>query len=57
MNKPSTKNNKWQALFGTNAEARKAIETRKRKRQAAFETGGGFAQTQTGTAGLTTVGQ
>jgi len=43
--------------FGTNAEARQAIANRKRKRQAAFETGGGFAPSQTGTAGLRTVGQ
>ena len=43
--------------FGTNAEARKAIADRKRKRQTAFETGGGFAQTQTGASGLSTVGQ
>lgn len=42
--------------FGTNAEARKAIANRKRSRQAAFETGGGFATTQ-GKSSLGTVGQ
>jgi hypothetical protein len=42
--------------FGTNAEARKAITARKRSRQAAFETGGGFATTQ-GASALGTVGQ
>ena len=42
--------------FGTNAEARKAIAARRRSRQAAFETGGGFAATQ-GTTALGTVGQ
>ena len=42
--------------FGTNAEARKAIATRKRSRQAAFETGGGFATAQ-GASALGTVGQ
>ena len=42
--------------FGTNAEARKAIATRKRSRQAAFETGGSFASTQ-GASALGTVGQ
>ena len=44
-------------VFGTNAEARKAIAARKRGRQAEFETGGGFSTTQTGTSGLRTVGQ
>ena len=42
--------------FGTNAEARKAITNRRRSRQAAFETGGGFATTQ-GASALGTVGQ
>jgi hypothetical protein len=42
--------------FGTNAEARKAIASRKRSRQAAFETGGGFATAQ-GASALGTVGQ
>lgn len=42
--------------FGTNAEARKAIATRKATRKAAFETGGGFATTQ-GASALGTVGQ
>jgi hypothetical protein len=43
--------------FGTNAEARKAIAERKRKRQASFEAGGSFATTQTGVSGLRTAGQ
>jgi hypothetical protein len=42
--------------FGTNADARKAIAARKRSRQAAFETGGGFATSQ-GVSALGTVGQ
>ena len=42
--------------FGTNAAARQAIAERKRKRQAAFETGGTFAATQTGVSGLRTAG-
>jgi hypothetical protein len=42
--------------FGTNAEARKAIAARRRSRQAAFETGGGFASAQ-GASALGTVGQ
>lgn len=42
--------------FGTNAEARKAISARRRSRQAAFETGGGFATAQ-GASALGTVGQ
>jgi len=42
--------------FGTNAEARKAIAARRRSRQAAFETGGGFVSTQ-GNSALGTVGQ
>ena len=44
------------AALGTNAEARKAVAARKRSRQAAFETGGGFATTQ-GASALGTVGQ
>jgi hypothetical protein len=43
--------------FGTNQAAAQRIATRKRKRQATFEQGGGFAATQTGTTGLGTVGQ
>jgi len=42
--------------FGTNAQARQAIAARRRSRQAAFETGGGFATTQ-GASALGTVGQ
>lgn len=44
--------------FGTNAEARKAIAERRRRRTAQFETGGGFAGATTkGVSGLTTVGE
>lgn len=44
--------------FGTNAEARKAIAERRRRRTAQFETGGGFAgATSKGVSGLTTVGE
>ena len=42
--------------FGSSAEARQAIAKRKRERQAGFEGGGSFAPTQTGVAGLGTVG-
>lgn len=44
-------------VFGTNAEARKKIETRKRKRTAAFEQGGSLLASQTGNIGLGTAGQ
>jgi hypothetical protein len=43
--------------FNTNAEARQKIAARRRGRQAAFESGGGFSTGQTGVAGLSTVGQ
>ena len=43
--------------FGTNAAAQQRIATRRRKRTAAFEAGGGLAQTQQGVVGLRTVGQ
>lgn len=43
--------------FGTNAAAAQRIAQRRRSRQAEFEAGGGFAGTQTGTAGLRTVGE
>lgn len=43
--------------FGTNAAARQAIQRRRRGRQAAFESGGGFATGQGTQTGLTTVGQ
>lgn len=43
--------------FGTNQAAAQRIATRKRKREARFEQGGGFAGAQTGTTGLGTVGQ
>ena len=44
-------------IFNTNAEARQKIAARKRSRQAAFETGGGFVETKEGATGLRTVGQ
>jgi len=44
-------------VLGLNAEAAQRIATRKRRRQAEFEAGGGFAASQTGLAGLRTVGQ
>jgi hypothetical protein len=44
------------AALNTNAEARKAVANRRRSRQAAFETGGGFASTQ-GASALGIVGQ
>lgn len=44
-------------IFGTNAEARKAITARRRKRIAEFETGGGLTTTQAGVTGLHTAGQ
>ena len=44
-------------VFGTNAEARKKIEDRKRKRTAAFQQGGSLLASQTGNIGLGTVGQ
>ena len=43
--------------FGTNQAAAQRIATRRRKRQATFEQGGGFAATQQGMTGLNTVGQ
>lgn len=44
--------------FGTNAQARQAIARRRRSRQAAFETGGGFAGQGAGAVtGLQTVGK
>lgn len=44
-------------VLGLNAEAAQRIATRRRRRQAEFEAGGGFAASQTGLAGLRTVGQ
>jgi hypothetical protein len=43
--------------LGLNAEAAQRIATRRRRRRAEFETGGGFAATQTGLSGLRTTGQ
>jgi hypothetical protein len=43
--------------FGTNAAAQQRIATRRRKRTAEFEQGGGLAATQQGVVGLRTVGQ
>jgi hypothetical protein len=46
------------ATFGTNAQARQAIQRRRRRRQAEFEAGGGFAgQGGAQATGLTTVGE
>lgn len=42
--------------FGTNAEARRAINERRRRRQAEFEAGGSFATSQGTQTGLTTIG-
>jgi hypothetical protein len=43
--------------FGTNAAAAQRIATRKASRKAAFEQGGGLAETQQGITGLRTAGQ
>jgi len=43
--------------FGTNAAAAQRIAQRQRKRKAAFEEGGGLAETQQGVTGLRTAGQ
>jgi len=43
--------------FGTSAQAAQRIATRRRRRQAEFETGGGFAAGQTGVAGLRTASE
>lgn len=45
------------AVFGTNAAAAQRIATRRRRRQAEFETGGSFAAGQRGVAGLGTANQ
>jgi hypothetical protein len=44
-------------VFNTNAEARKKIEDRKKKRTSAFEAGGSLLASQTGNTSLGTVGQ
>jgi hypothetical protein len=46
-----------QAALGVNTGAAQRIATRRRRRQAEFEAGGGFATSQQGVAGLRTVGQ
>jgi len=43
--------------FGTNAAAAQRIATRKARRKAEFEAGGGLAETKEGMTGLRTVGQ
>jgi hypothetical protein len=43
--------------FGTNAAAAQRIATRRRRRQAEFEAGGGLAETQQGVTGLRTIGE
>ncbi len=45
------------AAVGGNAAAIQRIATRRRRRQAEFETGGGLAETQQGVTGLRTVGE
>jgi hypothetical protein len=45
------------ATFGLDAAARQRIETRRRRRQAEFAQGGGFAETAQGVIGLRTVGE
>lgn len=45
------------AALGLNAEAAQRVATRRRRRQAEFQQGGGFATSQTGLAGLRTSGQ
>jgi len=45
------------ATFGLDAAARQRIETRRRRRQAEFAQGGGFAETAQGVVGLRTVGE
>ena len=54
--KAITQEQQISGVFGTNAEARKAIAARKAARKAGFEMGGGFAATQ-GASALGTVGQ
>jgi hypothetical protein len=44
-------------VFGTNAAAAQRIATRKASRKAAFQEGGGLAETQQGITGLRTAGQ
>jgi hypothetical protein len=44
-------------VFSTNAAAAQRIATRKAKRKAEFEAGGGLAETQQGVTGLRTAGQ
>jgi hypothetical protein len=45
------------ATFGTSASAAQRVATRRRRRQAQFEAGGGFAAGQTGVAGLRSAGE
>lgn len=45
------------ATFGTNAQAAQRVATRRRRRQAEFEAGGGLVAGQTGVAGLRTATQ
>jgi hypothetical protein len=45
------------AALGLNAQAAQRVATRRRRRQAEFEAGGGFAAGQTGMGGLRTVGE
>jgi hypothetical protein len=43
--------------FGTNAAAAQRVATRRRRRQAEFEAGGGLSESQQGVTGLRTVGE
>jgi hypothetical protein len=46
-----------EGTLGINAAARQRIEARRRRRQAEFQEGGGFAETAQGVIGLRTVGE
>jgi hypothetical protein len=52
-----TRQQQIEGALGTNAAAAQRIATRRRRRQAEFEAGGGLAETQQGITGLRTVGQ
>jgi hypothetical protein len=52
-----TRQEQISGVLGTNAAAAQRIAQRQRKRKAAFEEGGGLAETQQGVTGLRTAGQ
>jgi hypothetical protein len=52
-----TRQEQISGVLGTNAAAAQRIAQRQRKRKAAFEEGGGLAETQQGITGLRTAGQ